>query len=120
LVFNHYLNENLDAECVKFCPLECKTETYDVSLIRNAFFYDFNKAYLNLAINYDTSSYLNYEESPSISIYNLVSNIGGAIGLLLGMSLLSIFEVLEVISINIYLIIKHKLFKLRKSKQSNV
>ena len=73
-----------------------------------------------MEINYESSGYLNYEETPSISVYNLVSNIGGAIGLLLGMSLLSIFEVFEMILVNIYLIIKHKFFKSRKFKQSNV
>ena len=38
----------------------------------------------------------------------LVSNIGGVIGLMLGMSLLSVFETLEMIIISIYLIIKIK------------
>jgi hypothetical protein len=49
----------------------------------------------------------------------LVSNVGGAIGLLLGMSLLSIFEVLEMIILSIFLIIKHKYksFKLKRQKR---
>ena len=68
---------------------------------------------------FDSVSYLNYEESPSISVYNLISNIGGLIGLLLGMSLLSIFEVLEMVILCVYLIIRHKYrsFKLKKHKQ---
>ncbi len=61
--------------------------------------------------------YMNYDESPSISAYNLISNIGGAIGLLLGMSLLSIFEIFEIVVISIFLIVKHK-YKAVKLKRN--
>ena len=79
-----------------------------------------NSLILNIA--FDSLSYLNYEESPSISVYNLISNIGGVIGLLLGMSLLSIFEVFEMIILNIILIIKYnyKKIKQQKKKKSSI
>ena len=121
LAYSYYYNEDFDAECAKYCPLECKKENYDVSLTKNDYYSSNYWNYIDLYINYNSLSYLNYEESPSISVYNLVSNIGGAIGLLLGMSLLSIFEVLEMIFVNIFFIFKHKLTKLRgKSKKSIV
>ena len=115
--FNQYfLSEEIDRFCSKKCPLECKTENYDIFQTKTEYYPNI----LNLFISYNSLSYLNYEESPTVSIYNLVSNIGGVIGLLLGMSLLSIFEVLELIFINIYLIIKHKLIEFRKSKKLDV
>ena len=117
----YYYNKELDAECAKFCPLECNTENYDVSLITKEFSSD-NKNYIDLYINYNSLSYYNYDESPSISVYNLVSNIGGAIGLLLGMSLLSIFEILEMIVLSIILIVQHKYksFKLKRRKPNEL
>ena len=80
--FNSYFyNEEIDRQCSKKCPLECRTEKYDV-LITNVESDD--KNFIGFTINYNSFSYLNYEESPSVSVYNLISNIGGAIGLLLG------------------------------------
>ena len=122
-LYNFYFkNENFEKECVKMCPLECKSEQYELSLIRNKGYRNLKSegGYIRVDLNFDSVSYVNYEESPSISVYNLVSNIGGAIGLLLGMSLLSIFEVLEMIVLAIVLIIQHKFksFKLKKQKSN--
>ena len=116
----YFKNENVDKECAKMCPLECNTEQFDLLLTRNELrnISDYESNYLSVILYFDLAGYLNYEESPSISVYNLISNIGGSIGLLLGMSLLSIFEVLEMVILSIYLIIKHKYksFKLNKQK----
>ncbi len=118
---DYFENESVDKECAKWCPLECRTEQFELSLTRNEqrnmSDYGDDKILLNLF--FDSVSYFDYEESPSISVYNLISNIGGAIGLLLGMSLLSIFEILEMVILSIYLIIRHKYrsFKMRKKLQ---
>ena len=118
LAYSYYYNKQIDAECGNYCPLECKTEKFDSSLtqVRN----QLRPNNIDFYINYESLSYLNYEESPSISVYNLVSNIGGAIGLLLGMSLLSIFEVLEMIFVNIFFIFKHKLTKSRQKSKISI
>ena len=102
----YFKNENVDKECAKMCPLECNTEQFDLLLTRNELRNLSDST--NIILYFDSAGYLNYEESPSISVYNLISNIGGSIGLLLGMSLLSIFEVLEMVILSIYLIIRHK------------
>ena len=71
-----------------------------------------------LNIHFDSLSYLNYDEYPTVGVYNLVSNIGGIIGLLLGMSLLSVFEIIEIFIFNIVLIVQHKYkqFKLKRKQ----
>ena len=88
MLYNYYFNQKIDRECAKHCPLECKTVKYDVypaysKIIINELNTTSDNL-LNFYLVYNSISYLNYEESPSISVYNLVSNIGGAIGLLLG------------------------------------
>jgi hypothetical protein len=124
-VFNAYY-AGVEKECSKMCPLECKIEQYDLFLLSNELRDDSKldeyKYLIEVDLSFDSVSYLNHEESPSITIYGLISNIGGAIGLLLGMSLLSIFEVLEMIIISIFLSVKYKLksFKTKKIKQSIV
>ena len=121
LYYGNYKNSDVDKECDKMCPLECKYEQYDLYLTKNKQrnTSDFYSSAIYVTLYFDSPSYLNYDESPSISVYNLVSNVGGAIGLLLGMSLLSIFEVLEMIILSIFLIIKHKYksFKLKRQKR---
>ena len=111
---DYFYNKQIDAECGNYCPLECKTEKFDSSLTQLPSQSGPNT--IKFYINYESLSYLSYQESPSISVYNLVSNIGGAIGLLLGMSLLSIFEVIQMVLLSIYLIVKQK-YKLRKQNK---
>jgi hypothetical protein len=89
---NYFFNEQIDSQCAKNCPLECKEEMYDLIITPKNLYPSISKDLISLYINYESLSYLNYEESPSITIYNLVSNIGGAIGLLLG-----IFELNSII-----------------------
>jgi hypothetical protein len=52
---------------------------------------------LKINIFYDKLSYTQTIESPSVSFVSLVSDIGGSLGLCLGMSFLSFIELLEVI-----------------------
>jgi len=54
------------------------------------------KNVLKVNIFYDKLSYTQTIESPSVSFVSLVSDIGGSLGLCLGMSFLSFIELLEV------------------------
>ena len=81
-------NEQVDQKCEKMCPLECNTIEYQV-VSTPGFIKTFNleedfSNYIRLSIYYNSFSYINYKESPTISIYSLISNIGGVLGLLLG------------------------------------
>ena len=52
---------------------------------------------LSLNIFYDDLNYMLVEEVPSIDFLTLISNIGGTLGLFLGMSFLSGLELLELL-----------------------
>ena len=83
----YFLNKDIEEQCAKMCPLECKTEQYNLfstsSTYEAQYIVDPDN-YMGISVEFNSLSYLNYEETPSISIYNLVSNVGGVIGLLLG------------------------------------
>lgn len=51
-----------------------------------------------LAVNvfYISSSYMKISENPSILIYDLLPNIGGTMGLFVGISVLSFVEFIEI------------------------
>ena len=68
---------------------------------------DFKKNILSLTIYYPDLSYTKISESPKLSTSNLISNIGGTMGLYVGISLLSLVEIIELI-IEIILIIMKK------------
>jgi hypothetical protein len=76
--------------CEKYCPLECKTEIYRTYSSSYQIIDDESdsSANLNLNINFNSLSYFDHFETPLSRIRNLLSNIGGALGLFLGIKIL--------------------------------
>jgi hypothetical protein len=114
-------NEYIPIECFEECPLECKTTSFDYTvttfkypkyLANGNYEQLIAKGLINanqteiigntlnsvvrLKIYFGSMNYLEYSELPSISIFSLVSNLGGTLGIFLGMSLLSFTEIIEV------------------------
>ena len=59
-------------------------------------------SFLKVNVFYSSLSYLSVTENPSITIYTLLSSMGGALGLFLGMSILSFIEGFEILIEFIY------------------
>jgi hypothetical protein len=112
----------INDDCYDLCPIECETSEYMVSISISKYpptthymnLLKKNKKIINLNpeiteheltwesvlkfnIFYETLSYTIITESSAINLFSLVSNLGGTIGLFLGMSLLSFIEILELI-----------------------
>jgi hypothetical protein len=104
--------------CLPQCPLECnstqilfKTTTYEllgdsyVDLIqknKNLSSYFLNKTITpdvakksvsRIFVYYDSLSYIQSDEAPQIDFISLIANIGGNLGLFLGVSLFSVWEI---------------------------
>jgi hypothetical protein len=111
--------------CSEYCPLECDSMNYVINtyneqipingnISETASDYQFtqrfrtyeeaNKHFIGLRVYYKNLKYTIISESPKMEVYNLVSNIGGNWSLFLGISFLSIIELVEII-IEIFLII---------------
>ena len=115
---------SIKKKCSLECPLECESVTYDFSiynsefpteLLYNLFISDkeFVKKYFKnesdisyekfkdraIALNvyYPQFSYTVITELRKIPIIDLFSNIGGTLGLFLGISFLSFIEIVELI-----------------------
>jgi len=56
-----------------------------------------SEQFLKLNIYYDNLNYYKYTEKPSLTIKDLIGALGGHLGLWIGMSLLSFFEIFELI-----------------------
>ncbi len=68
--------------------------------------------FVQLYVNYDSLKYASSTDTPSMDILMLLGNIGGTLGLFLGVSLLSVCEFVQVM-IECCLIVKHR-FRTKK------
>ena len=121
--YDDFISSNVNDLCSSMCPLECESSKLDISTSSSTFptrsFYelykenkyfkelfqsesitydDLRESILEVNIYYETFKYTKTGESPVSTIIDLVSNIGGTLGLFIGISLLSLVEILEIIA----------------------
>ena len=113
LKFNETIDE-IDKICAPQCPLECDYVTYDLSISSLTFpnkqFYDslnlnksemtlskYRQLYLGVDIFFPVKQFTEVSETPKITFVDLVSSIGGALGVFLGLSVFSLFEMFEIV-----------------------
>jgi len=94
--------------CDKQCPIECNSVSYSLSALSNAL----NTPYSLVNIYYEDFFYALIKEDPKTSFDTLVGTIGGLLGLFLGASLISFYEI-------IYLLISVIYISLRSFKNKN-
>ncbi len=120
-IFSYFLANinDINESCLKECPLECETVNYEPIISSSQFSldkliqflksYSFpNDLYKNLTQNdfnnlvymhiyFDSQGYKYVSESPKMEFIDLISNIGGNLGLFIGISFLSFFEIIELL-----------------------
>jgi hypothetical protein len=119
-------------DCIPKCPLECNSTDISymltsqsvsgvefIKLIKEnpTFLSDFNstpltvestsKKFVQLYVYYDSFKYASFTDTPSMDIVMLLGNIGGTLGLFLGVSLFSVCEFVHVIVESCH-IVKHR------------
>ena len=120
LFSSQFINEH----CISLCPLECDQQLFKTSLSSghlnsNPNFFQNIKEKLNLSrdfiyrdirddvilresfiyvnLYYESLSYTLTTESPQVDLVSMLGSIGGNLGLFLGVSVFSLFEIIEVI-----------------------
>jgi hypothetical protein len=133
-VYTDFITDNgTSAFCEPFCPLECNQTRFYISLSssrlnmdfysktidENALYYGIKNenetlsleekmnSIIKFNIYYESLSYTITTESPAMDIVGLLSNIGGTLGLFLGVSVLTAVEVIEIILQAILISIKN-------------
>lgn len=119
LEFRKQFSRNIfNQKCYNYCPLECATQSYQVMInsldlpstgnitardeeewFDKEFkhFEDAQKSFFSVVVYYDELKYTYISESPDVHFVDLISNIGGILGIFLGISFLSIIEVIEIL-----------------------
>ena len=100
-------------ECAPLCPLECNQTIYYLTLSATKLnlnyyqnflkeknltalnFEDQKNALIKFNVYFDSFSYKLITETPSINVVELFSNIGGTLGLFLGVSFLTCVELID-------------------------
>ena len=112
----------LSFKCVPLCPLECNRTHFRTSISSNEIitdlYYDYIKSNANLASDfvtrpitketaknsfvyvyfyYNSNSLRLSTDSPNMDIVSLLANIGGTLGLFIGINLIQICELVDVL-----------------------
>ncbi len=129
-----YSQADLNQICNNACLTQCQSIQYDLSLSTAAFptlsylkkVQSFNEfkfplyvsdleliefahlGYLKVIVNYENLYYTLFDESPAITSDMIFGNLGGQLGLFIGISCLSFIELLELVIIIVDLILKRK------------
>jgi hypothetical protein len=130
--YTYISNDYISKYCIQYCPLECYVTNYQItttfsnyptynyalnSLMTNPIItskfqnetltYDLIKqSVLSLNVYYDQLAYTQISKEAKLEIVDLVSGIGGLLGLFLGMSFLSFAEFIEMIIETLVIIFK--------------
>ena len=107
-----------DKKCAEYCPLECDSMNYvinsyteQIALSGNislnskskidsddfSTYEELKKNYFEIRIYYNELKYTLISEEPKTEMFNFISDIGGILGLFLGISFLSFIEIFEII-----------------------
>ena len=118
-----FSKSDLNSLCEYACPSQCKTIEYNLGLSTCAFPtlsyarnlqtsdwgkfpYDINdteliqfcrEGFLKVIVSYDNLYYTSVDEVPSMTLNDLLGNLGGQLGLFIGISFLSLVEIIELI-----------------------
>ena len=112
-----YLNGSA-SECNPQCPLECESTYYQISAYPLANYYSsYLQNVIKFILYFDDSKYTELSQIEKTSLPEIVSIVGGTLGLFLGLSLLSFVEIIDFI-IEITLVAKEN-FKMR-AKVKNI
>ena len=88
--------------CFDYCPLEC--DSISISYSINAYDSNASKDYVTIYVFYKTLKYTSITQQAKTKGRQLVSNLGGYLGLFVGLSFVSLFEIAEILIEMIYIL----------------
>ena len=132
-VFSDFSEKGFNELCSDYCPAECQSIQYSISTSSSSYpsrAYAYNmlqdpsllnrfdnpsqvtyetikESTLGVSVYFDALESTNIEESPQIEFVDLIAGIGGTLGLFLGISVLSLFEFVEIFLEIIFFKMKH-------------
>jgi hypothetical protein len=101
----NFTKNDLVEKCFKYCPLECDSMSFSYSISA------FNRPnwirsdQTSVYVYYKTLKYTSITQQAKMKWEQLISNLGGYLGLFVGLSFVSLFEITEIVIELIYILI---------------
>jgi hypothetical protein len=93
--FQNYDKKQSYEKCKEYCPLECDSITYPSSIMKDKS--TLSSSSSRIYIYYQELKYIRYSEIPKTETFSFISEIGGILGLFIGCSFVSLFELAELL-----------------------
>lgn len=106
-----YYKEEMKRTCEIECPMSCRSLAYEVTSFVSWLNAPDNTNMTNLEFYFNSLNVLKILEVKKITVFSTLSQIGGSISLFLGISLLSLLEVLELVLVIVLILIGPKYAK---------
>ena len=87
-----FYSNNIQNECVTYCPLECDSVLFK---FETTSILDQNTT--RFRIFYRSLKYTSITEKEKYTLPDFIANVGGVLGLFIGASFVSLFEIIEII-----------------------
>ena len=133
-------------DCIPICPLECNTVTYDLSysslvnpglkeynsltsndinyystLVGTNLTYDtFKSMWVNIWIYYPTLQYTEIIVTPQVTAFDLLTQIGGSLGLFVSFSIFILFEIIEIVVLIVHVLLSRRSNKISISDNYSI
>jgi hypothetical protein len=109
---NFYENKIVEF-CAQYCPLECNTTLFAYTLSS----VDSKDLNTNIQVYYRSLKFTSITQQAKMSWIDLVSSLGGSLSLFIGLSFVTLFEIIEIL-IQVGLIIIGKNFKCNRKNEN--
>ena len=93
----NFTKYDLVEKCSDFCPLECESMTFSYSILTYNSLNTTNSQSTSIYVYYKTLKYTSITQQVKTKPEQLISNLGGYLGLFVGLSFVSLFEITEII-----------------------
>jgi hypothetical protein len=106
IVYSDILKKGIHEMCSD-CPEECDSIQYDIShsFTKLSAQNEIDKNSVSFAVFYENPQYTVIDQIAQMNVFDLISNIGGNLGLFIGISFLSFAELIELLVEIIYIIL---------------
>lgn len=111
---NDFLRLGENKICEELCPGECNSISYSITAYSNFL----NRSYSRIHIYYEDFWHTLITEQPKTNSDSLFGTIGGLLGLFLGTSVLSFFEITDLVYSLFYILFQH--LRLDKNNKKNL
>jgi hypothetical protein len=94
---DNFNKKNIFHICSEYCPLECDSFNYDILINSRTSGSLSNKDIYGIYVFYEDLKYTLISQQPKMQFIDLISNIGGSLGLFVGISFISFLELFEIL-----------------------